>query len=202
MGINKGASRCKGNKTPSGVLIKPTSNGFQSPKDDPGTARVFADLRASPSASFSRVVKAVPGLEDNQRVLESRTRYASGSRASSLLPPPCRPVFVSGHRPASRSSLFDFYYPPSFCLCNILVLLDSPSFRSPTGANTQDPSQRAKPRTHGDRHSVSVTPDGGHCGGCHSCRPCRRGVGRWLHLHCIVPIWAVAPRRRSTKRHG
>ena len=36
MGINKGASRCKGNKTPSGVLIKRASNGFQSPKDDPG----------------------------------------------------------------------------------------------------------------------------------------------------------------------
>lgn len=62
MGINKGASRCKGNKTPSGVLIKPTSNGFQSPKDDPETARVFADSWASPSASFSRVVKAVPGF--------------------------------------------------------------------------------------------------------------------------------------------
>ena len=86
MGINKGASRCKGNKTPSGVLIKPTSNGFQSPKDDPGTARVFADSWASPSSSFSRVVKAVPGFGRQSASLGVQDSICI--RQQSLLSPP------------------------------------------------------------------------------------------------------------------
>ena len=110
-----------------------------------GCLPIRGPLHLLPSAELS---KPFPGLEDNQRVLEFRTRYASASRASSLLPPPCQPVFLSGHRPASRRSLFDFCRPPSFCFCNILVSLETPKARPSAPQPTPTNKTRASELNH------------------------------------------------------
>ncbi len=117
MGINKGASRCMGIKTPSGVLIKPASNGFQSPKerhgDDEGPWQFVASV-----CFLQQSYQVVLGFERQSAGLG--VKDSTCIRQQSLLPPR-PPVFVSGHCLASRKRLFDFCCPPSFSLCNILV---------------------------------------------------------------------------------